>query len=82
MDNSAFYPHKSSMSITPKLREPEKKDYCDRVHLVRSVQRLEGGEDCFGRKYDSCGQWSTCPYRDFCGEVTQAAARGSSSLAH
>ena len=32
-----------------------------KIEAVRSIQRAEGNEDCFGRgKYDVCGQEDCC----------------------
>jgi hypothetical protein len=40
-------------------------DYCDLVRLIRSLQRLEGNPECFGRGQPSCGG-SGCAWRDYC----------------
>lgn len=48
---------------------------CDRapkpdvVHLIRSVQRLEGYPDCFGRAVAACRL--DCPWGVFCGFLTR-----------
>ncbi|MDZ7582844.1 MAG: hypothetical protein U5R30_20230 [Deltaproteobacteria bacterium] len=36
----------------------------DVVHLVRSIQRLEGQPDCFGRAGSNCSP--QCPWRNYC----------------
>ena len=50
------------------------KDYCDRIHLIRSIQRMEGKDDCFGEKFDECDRVRYCPWGEFCGQIARSAA--------
>jgi hypothetical protein len=36
----------------------------DVPHLIRSIQRLEGITDCFGKAFSDCSR--TCPWRAYC----------------
>jgi hypothetical protein len=36
----------------------------DVAHLIRSIQRLEGITDCFGKAISDCSR--TCPWRAYC----------------
>jgi hypothetical protein len=36
----------------------------DVPHLIRSIQRLEGITDCFGKTVSDCSR--TCPWREYC----------------
>ncbi|MGB5420533.1 MAG: hypothetical protein WBN03_00125, partial [Desulfobacterales bacterium] len=36
----------------------------DVPHLIRSIQRLEGNPDCFGKTVSDCRR--TCPWREYC----------------
>jgi hypothetical protein len=36
----------------------------DLVHLIRSIQRLEGQPDCFGQAVSDCHR--ICPWREYC----------------
>lgn len=40
-------------------------DFCDLVRLIRSLQRLEGNPECFGREEISC-KYTLCAWRDYC----------------
>ncbi|MFO7688917.1 MAG: hypothetical protein R6V60_22795 [Desulfobacterales bacterium] len=44
----------------------------DVVHLVRSIQRLEGQPDCFGRAASNCSP--QCPWRTYCLVLSTGAA--------
>jgi len=36
----------------------------DVPHLIRSIQRLEGITDCFGKTISDCNR--KCPWREYC----------------
>jgi hypothetical protein len=36
----------------------------DVPHLIRSIQRLEGNPDCFGKTVSDCSR--PCPWREYC----------------
>jgi hypothetical protein len=36
----------------------------DVPHLIRSIQRIEGNRDCFGKIVSDCSR--TCPWREYC----------------
>jgi hypothetical protein len=36
----------------------------DVPHLIRSIQRLEGITDCFGKTISDCSR--ACPWREYC----------------
>ncbi|MFH2218957.1 MAG: hypothetical protein ABII68_04780 [Pseudomonadota bacterium] len=38
----------------------------DVTHLIRSVQRIEGNPDCFGKEKDGCDRVD-CAWREYCG---------------
>jgi hypothetical protein len=52
----------------------------DVAHLIRSIQRLEGNPDCFGKAVSDCSR--TCPWREYClipakkGSMAQKGASG------
>jgi hypothetical protein len=41
----------------------------DVPHLIRSIQRLEGHPDCFGKTVSDCSR--TCPWRAYCLSLTE-----------
>jgi hypothetical protein len=41
----------------------------DVPHLIRSIQRLEGHPDCFGKTVSECSR--TCPWRAYCLSLTE-----------
>jgi hypothetical protein len=51
-----------------RLKKGKNKSKCAAVpdvpHLIRSIQRLEGNPDCFGKTYSDCNR--TCPWREYC----------------
>lgn len=40
----------------------------DVSHLIRSIQRLEGIADCFGKNVSDCSP--ACPWREYCLTLT------------
>jgi len=42
----------------------------DITHLIRSIQRIEGNPDCFGKADGNCDQ-TDCFWREYCLKVTQ-----------
>jgi len=51
-----------------RLKKGKNKSKCGAVpdvpHLIRSIQRLEGNPDCFGKTVSDCSR--TCPWREYC----------------
>jgi hypothetical protein len=41
----------------------------DVPHLIRSIQRLEGNPDCFGKTVSDCRR--ECPWREYCLTLAQ-----------
>lgn len=61
-----------------KLGAGENKSSCthfpDLIHLIRSIQRIEGHPDCFAAAGESCGERKEkCPWRTMCLRETQKA---------
>ena len=52
-------------------------DFCDRVQLIRRVQRSQGKEDCFGRKYGRCKQMYSCPWGKYCSQFGALISEGA-----
>ena len=50
-----------------KSRNPSlpKKDFLDRIALIRSIQRAEGNPDCYRRVEVDCDQLG-CAWREYC----------------
>jgi len=44
----------------------------DLVHIIRSVQRLEGNPDCFGTAYNTCSR-RDCAWFEYCQEEVKKA---------
>jgi len=42
----------------------------DITHLIRSVQRIEGNPDCFGKSDGNCDR-SDCAWRELCLKISQ-----------
>jgi len=42
----------------------------DIIHLIRSIQRIEGNPDCFGKADRDCDR-TDCFWREYCLKVTQ-----------
>ena len=42
----------------------------DLIHLIHSVQRIEGNPDCFGTAKEYCDQ-KNCIWRDYCLKNTE-----------
>jgi hypothetical protein len=42
----------------------------DITHLIRSVQRIEGNPDCFGKADGNCDRLD-CAWREYCLKKTQ-----------
>jgi hypothetical protein len=42
----------------------------DITHLIRSIQRIEGNPDCFGKAEGGCDQ-TDCFWREYCLKITQ-----------
>ena len=42
-----------------------KDQFPDLKHLIQSIQRIEGDEDCFGRSEDHCDR-KDCLWREYC----------------
>ena len=51
-----------------------KPDYVDLVNLVRSIQRAEGHNDCYGREGRQCERMS-CVWRAHCLKVSEGASK-------
>ena len=47
------------------VNPPGKRDYLDIPALVRSIQRAEGEQDCFGRPEGHCERLD-CKWRRYC----------------
>jgi hypothetical protein len=45
-------------------------DFFDLTNLIRSLQRVEGNPDCFGRAQDRCDRLA-CAWRQYCLEKPQ-----------
>jgi hypothetical protein len=45
-------------------------NYPDITHLIRSVQRLEGNPDCFGKSDGNCERLD-CAWRELCLKESQ-----------
>ena len=51
----------------------------DLAHLIRSVQRLEGNPDCFGKAIDTCDRLD-CIWRDYCLKKTNPDSRAKENI--
>jgi hypothetical protein len=51
-----------------RFKKGKNKSKCTAVpdvpHLIRSIQRLDGDPDCFGKTVSDCSR--ACPWRDYC----------------
>ena len=61
--------------------DPVEKDKVDIAHLIRSMQRLEKGPDCFGvAEIQSTCDDKSCMWRKLCFEYPRATRDGKNNL--
>ena len=51
--------------IKPRKAGVAKKDFSDLTALIRSIQRVEGNPDCFGKPPGDCDELD-CEWRKYC----------------
>ena len=50
-------------------------NFPDITHLIRSVQRIEGNPDCFGKSDGNCDRLD-CAWRELCLKNSQKVSHG------
>jgi hypothetical protein len=48
-----------------KMESDSKEDFPDIIHLIRSIQIIEGNPDCFGKSDGNCDRLD-CAWRELC----------------